>query len=427
MNHDVVSILYSSLHFVLLSSARYWLYRDSLRIPEKWIYTIISVIAFGTSGLWIFSGGIPGMSFNNFRIILAVLAFSLSCFIIREPIAKHAFAYAFIFAYDAALEATASFIQLGLSFGNSSIVYVITLSLLLLITFVPAIRILKQMVVRLSALENDKIWSYLCLCCFSFLLMNLLFTLPQPSDINILHPLSRYLMLLGMVGMYAAAVRMMESIRRSTETSANLQLSEHRLEMQESYYDRLVTQVNEVRRIRHDLRHHWTTLAALAKSGNIDAVTEYLNAVSSTDPPLHFTGNLAADSILMFCSDEAKNLHIPLECDVAILKAPLPDPDLCVILGNLLENAIDAQRYLNPEERYIRVTAASDSNSLVLSVENRYDGTLVQDSGNYISRKSGEGHGIGIASVRAVCEKYDGILQIETDGDTFLAGVVIGI
>lgn len=234
-------------------------------------------------------------------------------------------------------------------------------------------------------------------------------------------------MLLGMVGMYAAAVRMMESIRRSTETSANLQLSEHRLEMQESYYDRLVTQVNEVRRIRHDLRHHWTTLAALAKSGNIDAVTEYLNAVSSTDPPLHFTGNLAADSILMFCSDEAKNLHIPLECDVAILKAPLPDPDLCVILGNLLENAIDAQRYLNPEERYIRVTAASDSNSLVLSVENRYDGTLVQDSGNYISRKSGEGHGIGIASVRAVCEKYDGILQIETDGDTFLAGVVIGI
>ena len=92
-----------------------------------------------------------------------------------------------------------------------------------------------------------------------------------------------------------------------------------------------------------------------------------------------------------------------------------------------MENALDAQRYLTEQDRYVRVVARADDNSFTLAVDNRFDGFLQKKDDRLVSRKPGDAHGIGLSSVRAVCKKYNGVLQLETEGDLFMAGIVIGV
>lgn len=427
MEYGVAGVIYVSLQTALLASVRYWLYQKNLRVRAKIMYPLLAVLSILSGGLWLLTGGIPGIPFMFFRLALALLMYLLSCAIIKEPFAKHTLSYAFIMAYDATLEAAANYLRGVLSPAGNPLIFVIASTVVLALTFVPCVRVLKRMIDRLSSIENDRIFGQLCVICFSFVLMNLLFTFPTPRKVTLLILLSRFLMFFGMVGVYAAATRVMQTMQSSADAKARLAETSRRVAIQQSYYDRIVTQMDEMRRMRHDLRHHRAALAALIKCGDTAALAEYLDATAFVEDAPPVIGNLAADSILQYYLDAAKALGAKMETNLAIgRETTLNDTDLCVILGNLLENAVDAQKYVEPERRYIRVTAKADKESLTLAVDNRFDGTLLTENGAYLSRKEGDGHGIGIGSVRAVCEKYGGVLQLETEDDLFMAGVAIG-
>ena len=326
------------------------------------------------------------------------------------------------------MEAAANYLRGVFSPDGDPLIFVIASAVVLALTFVPCVKMLKKMIDQLSALENDRIFGQLCVICYSFVLMNLLFTFPAPGKVTLLILLSRCLMFFGMVGVYAAATRVMRTMQVSADAKAQLAETSRRVAMQQSYYDRMITQMDEVRRMRHDLRHHRAALVALVKSGDTTALSDYLDSTAFVEDAPPVTGNLAVDSVLLYYMDAARALGVEMETTLSIgRETPLSDPDLCVILGNLLENAVDAQRYLPPEQRLIRVTAKADQSSFTLAVDNRFDGTLLTENGSYLSRKEGVGHGIGIGSVRAVCEKYGGVLQLEVDGDMFMAGVFLAI
>ncbi len=428
MEYSAVSVIYISLQMALLAGVRYWLYQNNLRVRITIMYPILAAISLMSGGLWILIGSKLGVPFVFFRLAIAVLLYLLSCVIIKEPFTKHTLSYAFIMAYDAALEATANYLRDVLSPNGDPLIFILASAAVLALTFVPCVRLLKKMIDQLSALENDRIFSQLCVICYSFVFMNLLFTFPALGKMTLLTLLSRFLMFFGMVGVYAAATRVMQTMQFSADAKAQLTETSRRVAMQQSYYDRMIIQMDEVRRMRHDLRHHRAALSALIQSGDTTALKDYLDNTAFVEDAPPVTGNLAADSVLLYYMDEAKALGVPMETTLSIgRETPLSDPDICVILGNLLENAVDAQRYLPQEKRLIRVNAKADETGFALAVDNRFDGTLLADNGAYLSRKEGVGHGVGIGSVRAVCEKYGGVLQIETDGDLFMAGVVIGL
>lgn len=425
--YTLVGMLYTAVQTALLACVRYWLYQDSLRVPAKRMYAVVFVLSLGGTGLWIRMGGLPGMPFAYFRLFVAVVMFLLSCCVIKEPFAKHAYTYAFIMVYDLALEITASFVQQLVMPGGRDWVFALTAALLLALSFRLSLRYLKRMIEQLVSLANDRIWGWLSVISFSFVFMNLMFTFPSQA-LSLQHLLSRYLMLLGIVGLYFATTRAIRTMQEATEARSELMLTKRRIAIQQEYYDRMIAQMDEVRRIRHDLRHHKAALAALIQQGDTDALMAYADVISPDEEIVPVTGNLSADSVLLYYQDAAKALGVRMETNLSLgRKTPLTDPDLCVILGNLLENAVEAQRYLPKEDRFIRITAKGDPSNLVLAVDNRFDGVLTEKNGEYLSRKSGEGHGIGLASVRSVCEKYGGVLQLETDNDLFMAGVVIGL
>lgn len=426
MEYGLWGVLFASLQTAMFGAIRYWLFKDNLRLPAKVCYALLFVLSFSGGGLWL-AGCFPALSFTVLRGLLGILMFIVSCVLIKEPFAKHAFAYAFIAAYNALVEILGTFAQVKFAPANYPVVYILTCTLFIAVSFVPFAKNLRRMVNRLVAMDNDRVWGTLCIICFSFLFMNLISTFPAKPELKFV--ISRVLMMLGMAAIYGAATHVMDKMKQAADARSDLAETSRRIAMQQNYYDRMITQMDEVRRIRHDMRHHRAALSALVKNGDLTALSEYLDttaAITDDAPPV--SGNLAADSILLYFTDTAKALNVKTEIVLTIgRETPLSDPDLCVILGNLLENAVDAQKYLPPEKRLIRVNAKADKTTFTLAVDNRFDGTLLTDNGAYLSRKEGGGHGIGLGSVSAVCEKYGGVLQIETDGDMFMAGVVIGL
>lgn len=95
---ESVGVLYISLQTALLASVRYWLYQNNLRVRASIMYPILAAMSLLSGGLWLITGGMPGVPFVFFRLTLAVLMYLLSCVIIKEPFAKHTLSYAFIMA-----------------------------------------------------------------------------------------------------------------------------------------------------------------------------------------------------------------------------------------------------------------------------------------------------------------------------------------
>ena len=96
----------------------------------------------------------------------------------------------------------------------------------------------------------------------------------------------------------------------------------------------------------------------------------------------------------------------------------IADTDLCCLIGNALDNAVTACKGYDGE-RYISVAAQREKELLMLTIDNSFDGILLQKEGKILSRKRVEEEGIGIRSMEQICEKYGGISRFQADGNRF--------
>ena len=110
----------------------------------------------------------------------------------------------------------------------------------------------------------------------------------------------------------------------------------------------------------------------------------------------------------------------------AIATDIVEDMDLCVLLGNTLENAVEACEKLN-EGRFIRVEIDNRPELLSITVCNSYDGEVKRDKGVLLSRKREHEPGIGLASVREICEKYNGTMQYYDEKDQFAVIMLLNL
>ena len=132
-------------------------------------------------------------------------------------------------------------------------------------------------------------------------------------------------------------------------------LSDYQRELVDTHYKEVDTMYRKMRGWRHDYRNHIGTMKALAQSGSIEELLRYLDMLESdlntVDMPVK-TGNPMADAILGSKLALAAEKHIPVKTTVQIpVKFSFPALDLCVILGNLLDNAIEASLSLPEKEQ----------------------------------------------------------------------------
>jgi len=190
------------------------------------------------------------------------------------------------------------------------------------------------------------------------------------------------------------------------------------VEMQREYYPVILESVEEARQARHDLRHHVNVIRGLISSGNREGLDAYFNDYASgisTMTPLTYCENYVVDVVLRHFSAIAAREGIRYSANAAIPEyLPIENADICIILSNLLENALEANAYVT-KDNHIGVTIRQVGKELVILVDNSFDGSVRTRRGAFISRKRQDREGIGLTSVRTVAEKYGGGAEFTTD------------
>lgn len=232
--------------------------------------------------------------------------------------------------------------------------------------------------------------------------------------------LSAYLMIVSLV----YALRIADVYKDYLVLSSMHEMARRQISMQKEYYDTLSGQMNEIRTIKHDMRHFISVIRQLCMEESYDELNLFLNesnAKTETEPLLVFCENIVANSILGYYSLKAKDAGIPFCCTCSIPRQlSVSDGDLCVVLGNALENAIEACIDLdNAGSRFISVEARTMNKQLLLRIENSYNGCLNNQDGSFFSTKVGENRGMGMRNIQKVMEDYGGFFKTEYDGKVF--------
>lgn len=214
----------------------------------------------------------------------------------------------------------------------------------------------------------------------------------------------------------------------SLNRNARLQLENHFLSLQHERYENLKAAIEDARQARHDMRHHFSQISMLAERGDVEQIREYLTRVAGRIPSLDmsFCENRAADSVIGYYCALARREGIPFRAQVDLpAQIPLDEIDLCLVLSNLLENALEASLKTDPARRRIHVRAYMHSNRLLLiQVENAFDGEIHEKNGVFLSTKHA-GNGVGIQSVRRIAERAEGASTFTHQDGVFSARVML--
>ncbi len=203
---------------------------------------------------------------------------------------------------------------------------------------------------------------------------------------------------------------------------------QYEMQLLTAQYQRTQENIEASRRMRHDIRHHLLALQGLLSRGDVQAATEYIRKnirVMSEHEILTFSENQIVNVLFSHYYFLARESAIRLTARIALpVTLDIDDPDLSVLIGNLLENALEAASEAPAERRYIRLNMRCDGNILVLASDNGFSGSVLVEDGQYRSTK--EGHaGIGLKSIAQIAEKYRGGFEFWHDESEFHVSVML--
>lgn len=215
---------------------------------------------------------------------------------------------------------------------------------------------------------------------------------------------------------------------REAETRAQLA---HQLDLQRARVEDLESHTEEIMRIRHDRRQHVQVLRGLLEKGAVQEALAYLedyegSMAKAIQPPL--CENFVADTLCRRYEALAKQAGVKVSISAALPKEPgVAGSDLAVILGNLWENAVAAALDAGAGNRFIRLRVQAQAERVLIRMENGYGGLVHQAGERFLSGKPGRSgaEGVGIASVRAMAERYGGMADFAYTPDTFTASVLL--
>ena len=213
------------------------------------------------------------------------------------------------------------------------------------------------------------------------------------------------------------------SLSRETERKYRLESEALQQETLQEQRQALTELYEKVLGMRHDLKNHLQTLAGLLEQGESGQALAYIKQISDTDEPRGVwvnTGNAAIDSLLHTKLSDAKKAGIAVRANLSLSDTnEVKESDLCTVLFNLLDNAIEAcKRNTHPENRWLHLVVSQQAYRLAVFCENPSEQTPQEGKGGFKSVKQGLLHGIGLKQVKRVADKYGGLFSAEYRKDT---------
>ena len=230
-----------------------------------------------------------------------------------------------------------------------------------------------------------------------------------------------------LIGIGAAAFILLLFVlhRKYMTALVDKRIAAYQNELVIKHYDEVQNIYRQMRGWRHDYHNHIQTMKAFLVSGNNEAEhLEYLgkldNDLTSVDTVIK-TGNVMVDAILNSKLSLATSKKIKITTKVALpQKFKIVEIDLCVIIGNMLDNAIEACMKLSEEnDRFIRVFIGTHKSMMYVSVFNAVGGDIKKSGRSYVSTKESPFHGFGLMRIDRIAVKYGGYVNRQNEKGVF--------
>ena len=199
-------------------------------------------------------------------------------------------------------------------------------------------------------------------------------------------------------------------------------------DLMRKYCDEVESMYQKMRGWRHDYHNHIQALQASMALGKYDDVNEYLTQLNddltNVDTTVK-TGRVMVDAILNGKMNIASQNYIHVNVKAAIPEGtPVSDVDLCVIIGNLLDNAIEENKKLAVEDRLLRIYIGKKNTQFYLAFTNAA-GKRQEKQGRMFLSGKGSGHGFGLMRVESTVKKYGGLFSADSEDGGFTAEILI--
>ena len=282
--------------------------------------------------------------------------------------------------------------------------------------------------------ESKKIWRYAWIPSAAIAVCN---TLLVPTSYEVLHSREVRITLIA-----AALLRLLlfvllqlifYQVLRAALEKIEINKKNLVLQLQAQQYRTLRTYLDRTRQMRHDYKHVVRTVQELRKRGDYDGIGRFLEeyeAVSAFgEEQFSFCAQASVNAVLSHYINLARQRQIRTKCVVSLPEAlTVSEVDLSLILGNLLENAINGCMTVPSSERHLELSIdVTEDAELYLVIRNSFDGIVQRSENRFVRAHGGEEaeRGIGIFSVKETAAKYDGMTEFDAEGKEFCACVML--
>lgn len=198
---------------------------------------------------------------------------------------------------------------------------------------------------------------------------------------------------------------------------------------QVAFYQMLEEQYRKMEGLRHDMKNHVIAMWGLWKYQDWEKMGLYLEHMLENGQlggGEEISGSKAVDALLYSKRKQAEEKHIVWECDARIPeRCGIEEFDLCVILGNILDNALEAcDRMEEDAHRWIHVQVHMIKSCLLFEVRNSTDLQSINEIPGTAKKQTGE-HGIGLRNISETVQKYNGVTNAEVIKDEFVISVLL--
>lgn len=326
-------------------------------------------------------------------------------------------------AYSNILSITAKFIDTSLYPQDAEIIAAVPYGLLVLVLLALTYPVLYRFFSgRLSRAFNDlpgnSFW-LLCVTPMLFFVVNMLYTATfiryvySDKQIFLIYLL---VLITGFITYFVTLKSVMDAARGARLEADNKNM-EQQLALQAQNYERLMENIRQTREARHDLRHHMAVIGAYIEQDDKAGLAGYLEVYRASLPQerdVPVCGNYAVDIVVRHYLSGIRQEGTDIDIQLALPRdTGFSDSDLCIVFGNLFENAAESIRQQVGGRKFLNARCSLRDGKLVLIMDNS------------TGAKGKKEAGIGLSSVAAVAEKYGGGVRFELDGNVYRSSVML--
>lgn len=219
------------------------------------------------------------------------------------------------------------------------------------------------------------------------------------------------------------------SLCKSHHETEELRINQQRYDLSIQYAESVKNQYNEMKILRHDMKQEYVVISGLLEAGKTESAADYIrsrmNSLSKAEIYMD-VGNDRINSILNSKLSYAKSNEIEVICSSSGNIGGIDDADLCILLGNLMDNAIEGSLTSNDEAKFVEAKIVGDEVKIRIQITNSASAESEKNILNGETSKTDKSaHGFGIKSIQYIVHKYNGSLYYVFEHNSVICQVVL--